>query len=86
MMHVGGLYFINQETIDYFPESGWLLNLSLNTLKEQKTHDPHEWCILNSRKIYEKTVVVNALKWDFKLGWLLCRSVNSNIFLLCKNP
>lgn len=42
MMHVGGLYFINQETIDYFPESVWLLNLPLNTLKEQKTHDPHE--------------------------------------------
>lgn len=86
MMHVGGLYFINQETIDYFPESGWLLNLSLNTLKEQKTHDTHEWCTLNSRTIYKKTVVVNALKWGFKLGWLLCSSLTGMwivIFLCC---
>ena len=33
-MHLGGIYFINHTTKDYFPEGVGLLNLSLSTLKE----------------------------------------------------
>ena len=32
-MHVGGIYFMNHKTKDYFHESGGLLNLSKITLK-----------------------------------------------------
>ena len=28
IMHVGGIYFINHKTKDYFPESAGLLNVS----------------------------------------------------------
>ena len=38
-MHVGGIYFINHKTKYYFPEGAGLLNLSVSTLKEQKSHD-----------------------------------------------
>ena len=31
---VGGIYFINHKTKDYFPEGGGLLNLSVSTLNE----------------------------------------------------
>ena len=31
-MHVGGIYFINHKTKDYFPESAELLNLPVSTL------------------------------------------------------
>ena len=34
IMHVGGIYFINHKTKDYFPEGAGLLNLSMSTLKE----------------------------------------------------
>ena len=34
-MHVGGIYFINSKTKDYFPEGAELLNLSVSTLNEQ---------------------------------------------------
>ena len=33
-MHVGGIYFTNHKTKDYFPEGAKLLNLSMSTLKE----------------------------------------------------
>ena len=33
-MHVGGIYFINHKTKDYFPEGAGLLNLSVSTLNE----------------------------------------------------
>ena len=33
-MHVGGIYFINHKTKDYFPESAELLNLPVSTLME----------------------------------------------------
>ena len=33
-MHMGGIYFINHKTKDYFPEVTGLLNLSMSTLKE----------------------------------------------------
>ena len=33
-MLVGGIYFINHKTKDYFPEGAGLLNLSMSTLKE----------------------------------------------------
>ena len=33
-MHVGGIYFINHEIKDYFPEGAGLLNTSMSTLKE----------------------------------------------------
>ena len=33
-MHVGGIYFINHKTKDYFPEGDGLLNLSVSTLNE----------------------------------------------------
>ena len=33
-MHVGGTYFINHKTKDYFPKGAGLLNLSLSVLKE----------------------------------------------------
>ena len=32
MMHVGGIYFINHKTKDFFPEGTGLLNLSMSTL------------------------------------------------------
>ena len=38
-MDVGGIYFINHKTKDYFPEGAGLLNLSVSTLMEQKSHD-----------------------------------------------
>ena len=38
-MHVGGIYFINHKTKTYFTEGAGLLNLSVSTLKEQKSHD-----------------------------------------------
>ena len=31
-MLVGGLYFVNHKTKDYFPEGAGLLNLSMSTL------------------------------------------------------
>ena len=31
---VGGIYFINHKTKDYFPEGAGLLNLSVSTLNE----------------------------------------------------
>ena len=34
IMHVGGIYFINHKTKDYFPERTGLLNLSVTTLKK----------------------------------------------------
>ena len=34
IMHVGGIYFINHKTKDYFPEGAGLLNLSVSTLNE----------------------------------------------------
>ena len=33
-MHVGGIYFRNHKTKNYFPEGAGLLNLSVHTLKE----------------------------------------------------
>ena len=30
IIHVAGTYFINHKIKDYFPESAWLLNLSMN--------------------------------------------------------
>ena len=33
-MHIGGICFINHETMDYFPGGTPFLNLSMNTLKE----------------------------------------------------
>ena len=33
-MHVGGIYFINHKTKDFFLEGAGLLNLSVSTLKE----------------------------------------------------
>ena len=33
-MHVGGIYFINNKTKEYFPEGAGLSNLSMSTLKE----------------------------------------------------
>ena len=33
-MHVGGIYFTNHKTKDYFPKGAVLLNLSMSTLKE----------------------------------------------------
>ena len=36
---MGGIYFINHKTKDYFPEGARLLNLLMNTLKEEKNHD-----------------------------------------------
>ena len=38
-MHVGGIYFINHKTKDYFPEGAGLLNLSMSNIKELKSHD-----------------------------------------------
>ena len=38
-MHVGGIYFRNHKTKNYFPEGAGLLNLSVNTLKNYKSHD-----------------------------------------------
>ena len=38
-MHVGGIYFINHKTNEYFPEGAALLNLSVSTLKEKKSHN-----------------------------------------------
>ena len=35
-MHVGGIYFINHKTKDYFPEGAGLLNLSVSNLNEHK--------------------------------------------------
>ena len=32
IMHVGGIYFINHKTKDFFPEGTGLLNLSMSTL------------------------------------------------------
>ena len=43
-MHVGGVYFMNHKTTDYFPEGAGLLNLSIRILKQQKSHDSH-WMI-----------------------------------------
>ena len=34
IMLVGGIYFINHKTKDYFPEGAGLLNLSVSTLNE----------------------------------------------------
>ena len=34
VMYVGGIYFINHKTKDYFSEGAALLNLSVSTLKE----------------------------------------------------
>ena len=34
IIHLGGIYFINHKTKDYFPEGAGLLNLSMSTLKE----------------------------------------------------
>ena len=34
IIHVGGIYFINHKTKDYFPERAGLLNLSVSTLKK----------------------------------------------------
>ena len=34
IMHVGGMYFINHKTKDYFPEGAGVLYLSVSTLKE----------------------------------------------------
>ena len=34
IMHVGGIYFINHKTKDYFPEGAGLLNLSVSNLNE----------------------------------------------------
>ena len=33
-MYLGGIYFMNHKTKDYFPEGAGLLNLSMSTLKE----------------------------------------------------
>ena len=33
------MYFINHKTKEYFPEGAWLLNLSVSTLKEYRSHD-----------------------------------------------
>ena len=33
-MHVGGIYFINHKTKDYFSEKAGLLNLPVSTLNE----------------------------------------------------
>ena len=33
-MYVGGIYFINDKTKDYFPEGAGLLNLSVSILNE----------------------------------------------------
>ena len=38
-MHVGGIYFINHKTNEYFPEGAALLNLPVSTLKEKKSHN-----------------------------------------------
>ena len=38
-MLMGGIHFINHKTKDYFPEDAGLLNLSVSTLKEQKSRD-----------------------------------------------
>ena len=38
-MHVGLIYFINHKTKDYFAEGAGLLNLSMGTLKDYKSHD-----------------------------------------------
>ena len=34
IMYVGGIYFINHKTKDYFPKSAGLLNLSVSTSHE----------------------------------------------------
>ena len=34
IMNVGGIYFTNHKTKNYFPERAGLLNLSMSTLKE----------------------------------------------------
>ena len=38
-MHVGGMYFINHKTKDYFPEGAGLLNLVNEYFKGIKKHD-----------------------------------------------
>ena len=38
-MHMSDIYFINHKTKGYFPEGAGLLNLSVSTLNEQKSHD-----------------------------------------------
>ena len=38
-MDVGGIYFIDHKTKDYFPEGAGLLNLPVSTLNEWKNHD-----------------------------------------------
>ena len=35
-MLVGGIYFINHKTKDYFPEGAGILNLSVSNLNEHK--------------------------------------------------
>ena len=35
-MHVGGMYFINHKSKDYFPEGAGLLNLNNEHFKEMK--------------------------------------------------
>ena len=40
-MRVGGIHFINHKKNDYFPEGAGLLNLSMSTLNEWKSHDSH---------------------------------------------
>ena len=39
IMHVGGIYFTNHKTKDFLPKGAGLLNLSVSTLTEQKSHD-----------------------------------------------
>ena len=38
-MHVGLVYFINHKTKEYFAEGVGLLNLSMSTLRDYKSHD-----------------------------------------------
>ena len=38
-MRVGLIYFINHKTKEYFAEGAGLLNLSMGTLKDYKSHD-----------------------------------------------
>ena len=52
-----GVYFSSHETKDYFPEGVELVNLSMNTLKGWKNHDPQLFTC--GHAIIEKIIIQN---------------------------
>ena len=55
IIHVGGTYFVNHKTKDYFPESAGLLNLPMNEylkgIKEPWFATIFRWYTLWSRRL-----------------------------------